>query len=185
MKVRGAPYGFRGVRVGEAKHPGPSRKRKTRVFRMQSESDSDHPLTVAVRSSVLSSGAECDDDHRRTESLLAEHPRIGQEVLPTVSRETQGTSTRPRRRLVLVSAHNASNCESDSGRSGASEADADKSDPESEEEVLVEPVNVNMRARAVTSGFESLDVVDLTDVFQFKASIMQSVPKFLHATGLH
>ena len=80
-------------------------------------------------------------------------------------------------RLARVSAHIASSCESDSGRSGASEADAD---PESEVEALVEPVNVNLRARAVTSGFESLDIVDLTDVFQFKASIMQSVPKFLH-----
>ena len=79
--------------------------------------------------------------------------------------------------LARVCAHNASNCESDSGRSGASEADGD---PESQDEVLVEPVNVNMRARAVTSGFESLDIVELTDVFQFKASIMQSVPKFLH-----
>ena len=65
---------------------------------------------------------------------------------------------------------------------GGSEADAD---PESEEEVLVELVHVNMRARAVTSSFESLDTVDLIDVFQFKA-IMQSVPKFLHgAPSLH
>ena len=79
-------------------------------------------------------------------------------------------------RSARVGAHIAS-CESDSGRSGASEAGADH---ESEVEALVELVNVNLRARAVTSGFESLDMVDLTDVFQFKASIMQSVPKFLH-----
>ena len=46
--------------------------------------------------------------------------------------------------------------------------------------VLVEPVSVNIRAHAVTSRFESLDPVDLTDVFQFKASIMQNAPKFLH-----
>ena len=72
--------------------------------------------------------------------------------------------------------HGSVPCESDSRRSGVSEADADL---ESELEALVDFVNVNLRARAVTSGFESLETINQTDVSQFKASIMQSVPKFL------
>ena len=48
--------------------------------------------------------------------------------------------------------------------------------------VLVEPVSVNIRAHAVTRRFESLDAVDLTEVLQFKASIRQKAPKFLHRT---
>ena len=48
--------------------------------------------------------------------------------------------------------------------------------------VLVEPVSVSIRAHAVTRRFESLDAVDLTEVLQFKASIRQKAPKFLHRT---
>ena len=48
--------------------------------------------------------------------------------------------------------------------------------------VLVEPVSVSIRSHAVTCRFESLDAVDLTEALQFKASIRQKAPKFLHRT---
>ena len=55
------------------------------------------------------------------------------------------------------------------------------SDQDAEEDKLHTPSSTIFPGRgAITAGFESLDTVDLADIWKVRAILMQSVPKFLH-----
>ena len=68
-----------------------------------------------------------------------------------------------------------------SSRMGASIAEERGSDQEAEEDDLhTSPSAIFPGRGAITAGFESLDTVDLAEIWKVRAILMKSVPKFLH-----
>ena len=74
----------------------------------------------------------------------------------------------PRRRLVLQFARD------DRVPQESVEADRQGDDPQEEEDLIFVP-----HSRAMAAGFRSLDEVNLEDVFEVRALVMKSIPKFL------
>ena len=68
-----------------------------------------------------------------------------------------------------------------SSRMGSSVAEERGSDQEAEEDDLhTTPSAIFPGRGAITTGFESLDTVDLAEIWKVRAILMKSVPKFLH-----
>ena len=86
----------------------------------------------------------------------------------------------PRRRRLVLMSHGEKDPDSETDRSGATEAeDIDVEAQEFDEEVVEEIVFPGPKTRSIHEGLQSLDTVILEDVFQLRATLMQTVPKCL------
>ena len=171
-------YGLRGIRVGEASHPGPPRSQLRRAQTVPTEADSSIPTVMDLTAmDTESEGDSVDDDGE-----FAEHLDGMRDAEPVVNPIPRG------KRLVLVgggqSQHRPARTEQDSDHGFAE--DFGEEDTESlpgsvsqgEDPVDELPEFVAHR-REINIAFRNLDVWNQEEIFQSRAHVMKTVPSFL------
>ena len=177
---RNARYGLRGVRVGEASHPGPPRVGLRRLRTCATTIDSVCP-TEADSEATLSAAPVASGIHQRRIPSSDSVPLRGNRFAVLGEPEAE-VEVRPRRRLVLVSQHSNDRQPLDEWDSdtdtvgGVSDAEVTEVVEPTVEEV---PVLMDARVRAPVRAFTSLDAINLTDLFEHRPKLMQSVPHIL------
>ena len=173
-------YGLRGIRIGEASHPGPPMSQLRRAQTVPTEADSSIPTVMDLTAMDRESeGNSVDDDG---DSEFAEHHDVLRDAEPVVNPIPRG------RRLVLVgggqSPHSPARTEQDSDHSFAE--DFGEEDTESlpgsvsqGEDPVDELLEFVARRREINAAFQNLDVWNQEEIFQSRAHVMKTVPSFL------
>ena len=158
--TRDARYGLRGVRIGEAAHPGPPKLilRGVQVNRfdlLAREAEDEVPSTVPA----TPGGVDARLRDQRVFSIASSGEDADTESIPSQDFQDHRSVSE------------------DGSQDGASIADAD---PEPDEVVeRVEFLQFAPPGRRIREGFASLDDVDLMQLFRQRGHVMRSVPQVM------
>ena len=201
-----ARYGLRGVRVGEASHPGPPKLVLRGVSQQSMVSDPIDPTLLDALEEDLQKTRVPDDvgvlkfdltqadsvSSSSSESAVPRRRRHGNrfsvfmeesEEEGAVLTEVDPSSTN--RRLPVAGfdrregSSPASLEDTESIRSGVSSASSEPDDLADDEPNTLLPITGSLTSQAGGSGLVSLDEVIVEDVFSVRARLMATVPKFL------
>ena len=209
MRIVCARYGLRGVRVGEASHPGPPKLVLRGVSQQSTVSDPIAPtlldaleedlqmtrvpddvgvlkFDLTQADSVSSSSSESAVPLRRRRHGIRFSVFSEESEDEGVVTEVDPSSTNPR---LPVAGYDrpersspASLEDTESIRSGVSSASSEADDLADDEPNTLLPISGSLTSQARGSGLVSLDEVILEDVFSVRARLMATVPKFLRGT---
>ena len=179
--LRDAQYGLRGVRVGEASNPGPHNLVFRRI-RRASTASTVPPTVVDVTSTEVESTMPATHlltDVDGTESVASSG------FLNMFERDLDVEAFPTRMDAPDTDAENDD--ESASCQTGASEVhEVSDSEQEEAESNLATPV-VQLGTQSLRGGLQSLDMIDLVEVWKVRGNLMKSVPKFMqgaYRTGM-
>ena len=159
-------YGLRGIRIGEASHPGPPRSQLKRAQTVPTEADSSIPTVMDLTAMDTESEGDSVADDRNFD--FVEHHDVPRHEEPVVNLLRRGT------RLVLVggglSQHSPARTEQDSDHGFAE--DFGEEDTESlpgsvsqGEDPVDELSEFVARRREINIAFQNLDVWNQEEIF--------------------
>ena len=201
---REARYGLRAIRVGEASHPGPaSRRRRTQRLRalqrsMDSDGESDFDDDAMAGPTQVDSESASRVAARRLVNVPQDVPVVPPEIhAMTDSAGSDGGASsgfldmfardldpsEPMRTVPDTEDLAPEHSDNDSvmsSRVGASEVDECSTlDHDSEIAVEAPTPTIPVGSQASRRGFESMDLVNLLEIWKIRGNLMKSVPKFL------